>query len=89
MKQSISKTQFRDAFIAQGRKEQFSYEALGAIFDYIESRETDSGVEEEFDVISICCEYVEVEHNDVDEMENYKSCEIISVLGNSTIFVQS
>ena len=56
MKQTITHaSQFRDAFHAAGRAEQFSYEALGLLFDYLE--EMDS--EMELDVVAICCEYSE------------------------------
>lgn len=47
--------QFREEFAACGRKDQFSYEALGLIFDYIEENDPDY----ELDVIAICCEYSE------------------------------
>ena len=47
--------QFRDAFRAVGRAEQFSYEALGLLFDYFEDNEPDM----ELDVIAVCCDYSE------------------------------
>jgi hypothetical protein len=56
MKQTInSASQFRDAFHAAGRAEQFSYEALGLLFDYLEQMDS----EMELDVIAICCDYAE------------------------------
>ena len=48
-------SQFRDAFHAVGRGTQFSYEALGLLFDYFEEMD-DS---QELDVIAICCDYAE------------------------------
>lgn len=48
-------SQFRDAFHQAGRGNQFSYEALGMIFDYLE----DCGSDVELDVIGICCEFSE------------------------------
>lgn len=59
MKQSVNFSMFCDAFRANGRAEQFSYEAKRAIFDYIESYEDASGEEIELDVIAICCEWSE------------------------------
>lgn len=50
---------FRDEFRACGRADQFSYEALGLLFDYLEAYEMDTGEEIELDVISICCDYTE------------------------------
>ena len=56
MKQTVYLSSFRDAFIKAGRKDQFSYEGLGLLFDYFEQYEDDTGVEVELDVIAICCE---------------------------------
>ena len=59
MKTTVSKSDFRDAFRAMGRNDQFSYEGLGELFDYIERYEEDTGTEWELDVIALCCEYYE------------------------------
>ncbi len=56
---SINVYQFRDAFHNMGRKDQFSYNALGALFDYLEQLEEDCGEPIELDVIALCCEYAE------------------------------
>ena len=50
---------FRDEFRACGRADNFSYEALGLLFDYLEAYEMDTGEEIELDVVSICCDYTE------------------------------
>lgn len=47
--------QFRDEFAVCGRGDQFSYEALGLLFDYLEENDPDY----ELDVIALCCEYSE------------------------------
>ena len=49
-------SQFRDAFHRAGRAEQFSYEALGLLFDYFEELDPDY----ELDVVAICCDYAEL-----------------------------
>lgn len=59
MKQSINVYNFRDAFRACGRETQFSYEALGYLFDWLEQYEADAGEEIELDVIALCCDYSE------------------------------
>ena len=59
MKQTISQSDFHDAFIRMDRKENFSWEARELLFDYFEDVDEDM----ELDVISICCEYYE---NDAD-----------------------
>jgi len=48
-------SQFRDQFRAMNRQDQFSYDALGLLYDYIE--ETNPSYE--LDVIALCCEYAE------------------------------
>lgn len=59
MIQTIGKSKFIDAFSNMGRAEQFSYDALCAMFEYIESYEDDSGEQVELDVIALCCEWAE------------------------------
>ena len=59
MKQTINFTTFANAFQNSSRAEQFSYEALELIFDYIEEYERDTGEEVELDVIAICCDWAE------------------------------
>ena len=55
MYQTINKSQFRDAFRAMGRADQFSYDALGMLFDYFDDVDPDH----ELDVIAICCAFAE------------------------------
>ena len=55
MYQTINLHDFRDAFKAMGRADQFSYHALGMLFDYLEEVAPDA----ELDVIAICCAYAE------------------------------
>jgi hypothetical protein len=59
MKTTVSRYDFERAFVDADRKENFSYEALGLLFDYFESYEEETGEEVELDVIAICCEYTE------------------------------
>jgi hypothetical protein len=55
MKTTLSVYDFRDAFIRAGRKDQFSYDALGLIYDYLEEIDSDY----DLDVIGLCCELSE------------------------------
>ena len=55
MIQTINASDFRDAFRAYGRADQFSYEGLGALFNYLEDINPDF----DLDVIALCCEYSE------------------------------
>ena len=69
MKQTINVHDFREAFRVYGRNETFTYEGLGALFDYIEELEEDIGEEIELDVIALCCDYSEWES--LDEFNDY------------------
>jgi len=57
MKQSVNFSAFIDAFHAHGRYDQFGYDALQVLFEYLEQYEEDCGQELELDVIALCCEY--------------------------------
>ena len=59
MKTTVSLYDFREAFRTMGRAEQFSYEGLEVLFDYLEQYEDDTGEELELDVVALCCEYCE------------------------------
>ena len=60
MKQTINEYQFRRAF-ETSRPNNFSYEGLKALFDYLEQYEEETGQELELDVIAICCDFTEYE----------------------------
>jgi hypothetical protein len=55
MIQTVQLSDFRTAFAQCGRQSQFSYEALGLLFEYLE--EIDSSYN--LDVVELCCEYAE------------------------------
>jgi hypothetical protein len=55
MYQTISLSRFREEFARMGRADQFSYDALAFIFDYLE----DSASDVALDVIELCCEFSE------------------------------
>lgn len=55
MKTTVSVYDFRDAFHKMGRGNQFTYEGLEIIYDYLESIDE----EMELDVIAICCDFQE------------------------------
>ena len=60
MKQTINQYQFVDLFL-QRRPDNFSQDALAALFDYYEEFEESTGEEIEFDPVSICCDWNEYE----------------------------
>lgn len=67
MKQTVNFNSFVDAFNNAGRQDNFSYEALQAMFEYITDYEQDSGEEIELDVIAICCDWSEESPKDIAE----------------------
>lgn len=58
MKITLNFSQFIDNW-PESRKDQFSYDALRAIFDYLEEIEAGSGEDIEFDPVAICCDWAE------------------------------
>jgi hypothetical protein len=58
--QTLNKSSFIDAFKQSSRKDQFSYEALEAIFDYLEDYSDSTGEAVELDIVAICCEWAEM-----------------------------
>jgi len=63
MKQTVYLSDFRDAFNRMDRGNQFSYEALELIYDYLEEVDPDS----ELDVIAICCDLCEMTYEEAAE----------------------
>jgi hypothetical protein len=59
MKPTINLSKFRGAFHDMGRSEQFSYEGLEVLFDYLEGCDEDM----ELDVIDLCCYFEEADHD--------------------------
>jgi len=59
MKQTINFSQFIDAFRDHNRLDNFTYDGLKALFDYLEQLEDDCGTDFELDVIALCCEFSE------------------------------
>ena len=61
MIQTITKSDFTTAFHRMGRGNNFTYEGLIALYDYLEDYEDSTGEQIELDVIAFCCEYTEYE----------------------------
>ena len=80
MIQTITSSEFTSAFQKMGRGEQFTYEGLNALYDYLEDLGDDIGEQIELDVIAFCCEYAEyesLEEFQEDYSEDYQSIEEI------------
>lgn len=64
MKTTVYLNEFRDYF-NQVRPNNFSYEGLGILFEYLEQYEEDTGEEIELDVIALCCDFSEEDFTDI------------------------
>lgn len=95
MKQTINFSDFVDAFRAYDRYDQFGYQALMVIFEYLEEYEESTGEELELDVVAICCEYatdnwmdiaanysIEIDEN---ENEDEQKQQVIDYLNENTV----
>lgn len=56
---TVTSAMFADAFRRMGRENQFSREALGSLFNYLEEYEQDTGEDMELDVVALCCDFTE------------------------------
>jgi hypothetical protein len=72
MKTTVNFSTFQMAFESI-RPNNFSYEGLTLLFDYLEEYENSTGEELELDVIAICCDYNE---ETLDEIINSYDIEI-------------
>ena len=68
MKEYVNEHTFRDRFMrSDNYKNNFSYEGLHALFEYFEEFDPElDGIEIEFDMIGICCDYSEY-----DDLEDF------------------
>ena len=92
IKQTVTESDFRDAFQAI-RPDNFSYERLGALYDYLENLSDDIGEDIELDVISLCGEFTEYDEEqarrefDIDpDVEDWQS-EVPNAIASGGDFV--
>lgn len=64
MKKTISFYDFRNEFDSI-RPDNFTYEGLSILFDYLEQLELDCDITLELDVIGLCCDYNEAHFSDI------------------------
>lgn len=65
MKTTVSFCDFCDAFRSADRNENFSYEGKRALFDWLEQYEEETGTEQELDVVALCCDFSEMDAEDI------------------------
>jgi len=66
MFKTINVYDFRDEFKSMGRANQFSYDGLQVLFDYLEELEF-CGAPYDLDVIALCCDFAEGTPNEIAE----------------------
>lgn len=59
--------EFINEFVAHGRQDQFSSDALRALFDFYEELSDDMGEDIPLDVIAICCDWGEYAEEELEE----------------------
>ena len=75
--QSINNVyQFREAFRLAGRGDQFSYEGLEVLFDYLEEYSESTGEPVELDVVALCCDYYESSIQELIDNYNIDASEV-------------
>jgi len=84
MKQTVNEFMFMEAFKDMNRMDNFTPEALRALFAFLEEMEEDTGEKSELDVIALCCDFSQEPIKDV--LENY-SLESIDDLYDETLVV--
>ncbi len=68
--------QFREAFRLAERMDQFSYEGLEVLFDYLDNLSEDTGETIELDPVALCCEYYESSIQELIEQYNVDVSEV-------------
>jgi len=87
MKQTINFSQFCDAFRDMNRNNNFTYNGKRALYDWLEELEEDTRIEQELDVIALCCEFTEYE-NLAELQENYTDINSMEDLEDHTTVIK-
>ena len=88
--QTLTNSMFHDAFHHMGRKDNFSYDGLNALYDYLDELE-----EYELDVIALCCEFTESSITDAlkdtgcDDIRELQNTTLVLEVDNETIIYQN
>ena len=87
MIQTINKSEFTSTFHRAGRGDQFSYEGLIALYDYLEDYEDSTGEQIELDVIALCCDYTEYEDLEAFQEDYGEDYQSIDEIGQATTVI--
>lgn len=80
---------FRDAFRDAGRKDQFTYDGLEALYDHINDCYQDNNYE--LDVVALCCEFSEYTPDELFKEYSHIDAEsieaLVDYLGDNTMLI--
>tara|TARA_A100001391_G_C4905444_1_gene234888 strand:- start:138 stop:440 length:303 start_codon:yes stop_codon:yes gene_type:complete len=84
----VSKSEFRDEFAKMNRKDNFSYEGLGSLYDWLEEYYEEADKPYELDVIELCCDFTE--YDNLEEFNKYynREYENIDDIVDDTILIR-
>lgn len=98
MKQTINESQFIQAFTDYDRQDQFSYEGLKALYNFIDELDQDCDTETELDVIALCCEFTEYDSleefqdnygaDDYPDLEAIQDSTLLIMVDNDSFIIQ-
>lgn len=90
--------EFLDTFKSSDNyKDNFTYEGLKALFNYLEEYEEQSGESLEFDMVSLCCQFSEYDnfeelkanYSDIENMEELEGkTQVIKIEGQEGFIIQ-
>lgn len=84
---TVNKYDFIDRFrSSDSYANNFSYEGLSALFDYLEDYEDSTGEPLEFDLVMLCCDFTEYE-NFQEIRDNYSDIESLEDLEGYTTVI--
>ena len=98
MIETVNQNNFTDAFktyFSGQYKDNFSYEGLKALYDYLEGYEEATDKKVELDVIALCCEYSEYKnfkefqnnYDDIVNLDDLKDNTTVIEIPNSERFI--
>ena len=86
MYQNVTESDFVSAF-QNIRPDNFSFDGLRALFEYLESYEEETGEKMELDVIALCCDFTE--YKNLEEIqEDYNNIESMDDLQDRTQVIE-
>lgn len=83
----VSLDEFVQAFKDMGRENNFTYDGLSALYEYLDNYGGDGSTQFELDVIALCCEYTEFDSFE-DLQAQYPNIKDLEDLNNHTQVIE-